>query len=64
MGLYEDTGLDPKVDRNSFTKEYAAKVFSEAIESLKSGAVAADVLTKLLDAGYTVLQILSNSKPA
>ena len=59
MGLYNDMGLDSNIDRNSFTKEDAAKVFEMAFEKIKSGEATAEFLDELLDAGFNVLRILA-----
>ena len=59
MGLYGDMGLDPSIDRNSFTKEEAVKVFEKAIEEINSGSATTEFVDKLLDAGFDILKIIT-----
>lgn len=59
MGLYDNLNLDKNVDRNSFTKEQAAQIFEKAARDVQSGAVSADMIEKLLDAGFNILKIFA-----
>lgn len=59
MGLYDTLGLDKNVDRNSFTKEQAAQIFEKAAKDVQSGAVSAEMVEKLLDAGFNILKIFA-----
>jgi hypothetical protein len=51
-------GLDASVDRNSFTKEDAIKVFQKAIEDLQAGHSAAETVTKILDTAFDILPLI------
>lgn len=57
MGIYDDLGLDPNIDRNDFTVDHAAEVFKKAAEGVKSGD--AEIAKKLMDAGFTLLKIVA-----
>jgi hypothetical protein len=55
MSIYEDLKLDLDIDRNSFTKADAIKVFEKAITELKSDKATAGLVNKLLDLGFKAL---------
>jgi hypothetical protein len=57
MGIYEDIGLDPNVNRNSFTVDDAAAIFKKAAKAVKSKD--AEMVKKLLDAGFDLLKIIA-----
>jgi len=57
MGIYDDLGLDPNVDRNSFTVEQAAAVFKKASEAVKGGD--AQIVKQLMDAGFNILKLVA-----
>lgn len=61
MGLYDELGLDPNMDRNSFTKEDAAKAFEKAAQDLRSGVGLDETVDKLLDMGFAILKIISGT---
>jgi len=51
-------GLDHNVNRNSFTKEDAVKIFTEAAEQVQSSATAAKLVSQLLDVGFVLLKAI------
>jgi hypothetical protein len=59
MGLYDELGLDPNIDRNSFTKEQAAQVFEKAAKEMSKGDLPATVLDALVNTGFHLLQMLA-----
>lgn len=56
MGVYDDLGLDDNIDRNDFTVDQAAEVFTKAAEAVKTAD--ADILIKLMDAGFDLLPVI------
>jgi hypothetical protein len=59
MGIYDQLGLDKKVDLNSFSADDAAKVFEEAAAKLRNSKATKETIQTLTAAGFTVLKILS-----
>lgn len=57
MGVYDDLGLDPNIDRSDFTVAQAAEVFKKAAEAVKSNN--AELVKKLMDAGFDILKIVA-----
>ena len=57
MGVYEDLGLDPNIDRNDFTVDQAAEVFKKASEAVKGSD--AEIVKKLMDAGFNILKLVA-----
>lgn len=58
MSLHEDLGLDPKVDKNSFTMEQAATVYEQAAKAIREGNATAEFLDQLKDIGFQLLPVV------
>ena len=58
MGVYDEFKLDKNIDRNSFTKEHAAAVFQKAAEAVQSGKANAEMVEKLVSAGFDILKLV------
>jgi hypothetical protein len=58
MSIFDETGISPDSDENSFTKEDAAKAFQAAADKVKNAD--GEFLKELLKGGLDVLRLIAS----